>query len=341
MHSGCLFLSLFVFLLLNSNPAFGQGTCTCDLPSLTCSCCVQVNVPGLNNNFCAVVSFNVCEQVAAVTISYNGGTITSVSVDVSQITITPVSVNILSICNANFEITGIIVTEKYVQFTPAVVLCPGTLIQATYSFPQATIGTPSVCIGINDCADCTAQSVCGWCNELGSCLDGDANGNACKRCSLCGWNYGQCDNSQTCLSKSSACGFCSTNNLCIAGDPYGPAIGKCSLDSWDYLTCDQRTGEYVSIKQAKQNYAVLGTSLFFSGLALGIFMVLGTQFYRKRGGKFNVPCKKIHFSLKKNQWQPLVEITLCPAIEGINYKKSNPKGSFFIKIHILYYYNEY
>jgi len=301
MHTSYFCLSLFVFLLINSNLVAGQGSCNCDLASLTCSCCVQFNVAGLNNEFCAILNFNVCQQVASITVTYNNNYITSSSVDVSQATITPISISILGICNANLEITNIVVTSKYVQFTPAVVLCSSPF-QTTYNFPQATIGNPSVCIGISNCADCTQQTVCGWCNELGLCLDGDASGSTCNKCSLCGWNYGLCDNSQSCLSKSSACGFCHTDNLCIAGDPNGPAIGKCPIDSWDYLTCDQRTGEYVSIRKVQQNYAVLGSSLFFSGLALGIFMVLGVQFYRKRGGKL-WPCKKIHFSAFKKQPQ--------------------------------------
>jgi len=296
MHTGSLFLSFFIFVLLNSNLASGQS-CTCDLSTLTCSCCVQINVPDLSNQFCGVLNFNVCQQIATITISYNGDSLFSSAVDVSQTTITPISVSILGICNANLEITNMMVTEKYIQFTLAAVLCPSTLAQTTYSFPQTTIGTPSVCLDINNCAACTAQTVCGWCDDLGQCLDGNENGNACKRCSLCGWNFGQCDNSQTCLAKSTACGFCNTNDLCLPGDPNGPVIGYCALDSWDYLTCDQRTGEFLSITQAKQNYAVLGSSLFFGGLALGIFVVLGIQFYRKRGGKCNVPCKKIHFSL--------------------------------------------
>jgi len=253
-------------------------SCSCDLNTLSCQCCVTLDIPDLTQQFCASISFDQCNQTAVLDLDYNGNSIGSYSVDVSQTTLS-FGITIL-VCQGQFEITDIIVTDKYVQFTPAVSICG-----ATFPFPQQTIGDPSVCIGITNCQDCAKQSACGWCNDVGKCMDGDSSGNFCNKCLLCGWNYGQCDTSATCLAKSPACGFCSSDNVCVSGDPLGPNIGSCSLENWDFLTCAQR-GEYIPVTKAQSTYAALGTSLFFGGLALGVISVFGGQYYRKKHGGF-------------------------------------------------------
>jgi hypothetical protein len=117
-------------------------------------------------------------------------------------------------------------------------------------------GAPDPCLVATNCADCTAQSPCGWC--MGQCFSGTATSSLNGACSGAQWYWrgsqcpgigAQCPNHWDCVSCAmdpDSCGWCSNVHRCVAGDRTGPAdtsLTGCSPASgtWIYnletMTC--------------------------------------------------------------------------------------------------------
>jgi hypothetical protein len=113
-----------------------------------------------------------------------------------------------------------------------------------------------------DCAACTGDAACGWCNATTTCMTGGPSGPDSGSCS--DWDYNAsacptptdpCNDHWDCgaCTGDSACGWCEATYTCLTGTSSGPTDGYCSdwvyystscpappdpcNDHWDCATC--------------------------------------------------------------------------------------------------------